>query len=135
VPLPRAYLAGPDVFLPAPLKFAQRKKDLCSRYGIEGVFPLDAVVDLDGAAPSEAALRISRANEGLIRTCQLVIAHITPFRGPSADVGTAYEIGFARALGLAIFAYSNVSKDFASRTAASVRVRPRSAGGMEDPNH
>jgi nucleoside 2-deoxyribosyltransferase len=135
MPSPRAYLAGPDVFLPDPSAFAREKKALCARHGIEGVFPLDAEIDLDGVSRREAALRISRANEALIRSCRLVVAHLTPFRGPSADVGTAYEIGFARALGLPIFAYSNVSADFATRTAAALRTYPRPSGGVEDSDH
>ena len=94
---PRVYLAGPDVFLPQPKAFAARKKALCSAYGFEGVFPLDADIEAHGLDKHELALRISRANETLIRSCQLLIAHVTPFRGPSCDVGTAYEMGFARA--------------------------------------
>ena len=131
----RVYLAGPDVFLPDPVLFAGRKKALCARHGFEGVFPLDAEIDLAGLSPHDAALRISRANEALIRSCQLVVAHLTPFRGPSADVGTAYEMGFARALGLPVFAYSNVSKDFATRIEESFPLRPRPSGGLEDEDH
>jgi nucleoside 2-deoxyribosyltransferase len=132
----RVYLAGPDVFLPDALGFAARKKEICSQHGLVGVFPLDAEIDLEGVWPREAGLKISRANEELIRGCQVVIAHITPFRGPSADVGTAYEMGFARALGLRVFAYTNVEEDFASRTTAFVgAVSARPNGQMEDPNH
>lgn len=129
----RVYLAGPDVFLPDPLGAAAAKKQLCAAYGFEGVFPLDAELDLTGVDPHEAALRISRANEALIRACDLVVAHLTPFRGPSADVGTAYEMGFARALGKRVFAYTNVELDFATRTERFVReVRTRSDGARED---
>jgi nucleoside 2-deoxyribosyltransferase len=113
---PRVYLAGPDVFLPDPVAVAQRKKELCRGYGFEGVSPLDAELDLSGLEPRAAGLAISRGNEELIRGCQLLIAQVTPFRGPSADVGTAYEMGFARALGLPVYAYSNVQTDFTTRT-------------------
>ena len=129
---PRVYLAGPDVFLPQPMAFAARKKALCSAYGFEGVFPLDAEIEAKGIDKREVALRISRANEALIRSCQLVIAHVTPFRGPSCDVGTAYEMGFARALGLRVFAYSNVMDDFTARSSRVAGARPRADGGLED---
>ena len=135
MPRPRAYLAGPDVFLREPVAFAAQKKAVCLAHGIEGVFPLDAEIDLSGLSLPEAALRISRANEELIRSCQLVIANITPFRGPSCDVGTAYEMGFGRALGLPIFAYTNVIVDFAERTRAFTNVQPRPGGGFEDSDH
>jgi nucleoside 2-deoxyribosyltransferase len=36
-----------------------------------------------------------------------MIVNLTPFLGPSADVGSAYEMGFMRTLGRPIFAYSN----------------------------
>jgi nucleoside 2-deoxyribosyltransferase len=132
---PRVYLAGPDVFLPDPMAVAERKKQLCRAYGFEGVFPLDAELDLGALEPRAAGLAISRANEELIRGCQLLIAQVTPFRGPSADVGTAFEMGFARALGLPVYAYTNVQTDFTARTREFVRTtRARSDQVIEDPD-
>jgi nucleoside 2-deoxyribosyltransferase len=61
-------------------------------------------------------MAISRANEKLIRGSKALIANLTPFRGPSADVGTAYELGFARALNLPVFAYSNECGTLLERT-------------------
>ncbi len=55
-------------------------------------------------------------NEAHIRTSVAVIANLTPFRSPSADVGTVYEIGFARALGLPVFGYTNTAQKFTRRT-------------------
>ena len=132
---PRVSLAGPDVFLPQPKAFAARKKALCSAYGFEGVFPLDAEIDAQDGSKHALALQISRMNEALIRSCQLVIAHATPFRGPSCDVGTAYEMGFARALGLPVFAYGNVADDFTARTSRAAGARPRPDGSLEDRDH
>src|SRR5437763_51598 len=88
---PRIYLAGPDVFLPDATEAGERKKAICAELGLEGVFPLDAEIGAEDGERRELALRISAANEGLIRSCQAVVANMTPFRGPSADVGTAYE--------------------------------------------
>ncbi len=132
----RAYLAGPDVFLPDPKALAEKKKKICAQYGLEGVFPLDAEVARGELSLREFGLLISRVNEGLIRSCQLVIANVTPFRGPSADVGTAYEMGFARALGLCVFAYTNAVADFATRTRAFVaNTGLRDNGQEEDLEH
>ena len=84
---------------------------------------------------SEAALRISAANEALIRGCDLVIANITPFRGPSADVGSAYEMGFMRALGRTIFVYTNDDRPLLDRVASICgAVRARLGGEHEDPD-
>lgn len=113
---PRVYLAGPDVFLPNAIAFAEAKRKLCDAYRFTGASPFDNAVDLATLSKREAALRISAANETMIRGCDLVIANITPFRGPSADVGTAYEMGFASALGLPVFAYTNVAGSLVERT-------------------
>jgi nucleoside 2-deoxyribosyltransferase len=112
----RAYLAGPDVFLPNPMLAGMRKKDICTFYGLEGVFPLDSTPNFKGVSRQEMGYIISAENEALIRSCDLVVANMTPFRGPSCDVGTAYEMGFGRALGLPVFAYSNIAVGFTERT-------------------
>jgi len=113
---PRVYLAGPDVFLPDPVALGEKKKGLCDRYGLEGVFPFDAEVAPGERSRRETGFLISASNERLIRGCAALIANMTPFRGVSADVGTAYEMGFARGLGLVVFAYTNVAVPFTERT-------------------
>ncbi|MBY0338011.1 MAG: nucleoside 2-deoxyribosyltransferase [Acetobacteraceae bacterium] len=122
----RIYLAGPDVFLPDAREVGAREAALAARFGFEGVFPLD------GAAPEPGDWRaIAATCEGMIRGCAAIAANLTPFRGPSADPGTVFELGFARALGLPAFGYSTV--------AASLRERvpdaTRDAGGRwRDPD-
>ena len=111
-----AYLAGPDVFLPNPIAQADLKKAICLQHGIKGVFPLDAVLNLDGLSKNEAGRKIGAANRQLIQSCDIVIANITPFRGPSADVGTVFEIGYACGLGKDVYVYSNDSEPFSQRT-------------------
>jgi nucleoside 2-deoxyribosyltransferase len=63
-----------------------------------------------------------------MRTCDAMIVNLTPFRGPSADVGSAYEMGFMRALGRPIFAYTNDNRPFFDRVVefcgGTVRERP-----------
>ena len=112
---PRIYLAGPEVFLPNALSMGEAKKDLCSRYGFEGIFPLDADFDPTDLKKKEQGLQISRNNEQLIRICDLLIANMTPFRGPSMDVGTAFEVGFARALEKPVLGYSNDARPYKDR--------------------
>jgi len=112
----RIYLAGPEVFLINAKEIGEQKKVLCRKYGFEGVFPLDTVVEVAGKSPREVGFCISEVNESLIRSCMFLVANITPFRGPSADVGTAFEIGFAHGLGKKVFAYTNVALDFTERT-------------------
>jgi nucleoside 2-deoxyribosyltransferase len=130
----RIYLAGPDVFLPDAATLFTAKRQLCADYGFVGVAPVDSETDLSMLPKRAAALQISADNEDLIRSCDLLIANLTPFRGPSADVGTAYEIGFARALGLPVHGYSNVAGNLLERTRAALeeQIKERPAGGFED---
>lgn len=121
---PVVYLAGPDVFLPEPLARAEALKLICRRHGLLGVSPLDG---LPGEPDGQDAPAIANRNERHIRQCSAVLANLTPFRGPSADAGTAYEVGFARALGRPVFGYACAPSDYAAR----VRAMP-GAGGQRD---
>jgi nucleoside 2-deoxyribosyltransferase len=123
-PLPRIYLAGPEVFLPDALEVGSKKAALCGRHGFEGVFPLDAGLDMAGLARQEQARAISAANEGLMRGCNALIANLTPFRGVSMDAGTAFEVGFMRALGRPVLGYTNVAADYRARSEQYRRAAP-----------
>lgn len=112
---PRVYLAGPEVFLPDAEAVLARKKAICARLGLVAAAPL---IDAPAPAAAEAmkrAFAISAGNEALIRSCVAVVANLTPFRGASADAGTVYELGFARGLGLGLYAYTNDPRDYAAR--------------------
>jgi nucleoside 2-deoxyribosyltransferase len=111
------------------------KRAICERHGLVGIFPADEEDDFDPASSlGQRALAISRAMERVMQTCDAMIVNLTPFRGPSADVGSAYEMGFMRALGRPIFAYTNDSRLFLERVRAfwgdAVRLRP--TGEHED---
>jgi len=112
---PRIYLAGPEVFHPDAGEIGKAKCRLCADHGLDGVFPLDIELTWDGLGQTEHARRIALANEALIRSCDAMIANLTPFRGVSADSGTAFEVGFMRALAKPVFGYTNVPASFASR--------------------
>ena len=113
-----AYLAGPEVFLPDARAAGARKQALCEAYGFRGLFPLDA--ELDAHAPADLSRAIYAANRALIAAADLGIFNLTPFRGPSADAGTLFELGLFVGLGKPVFAYSNVAEDFLPRTVAAV---------------
>ena len=107
------YLAGPEVFLPDAEAIGAAKVQMCRECDLEGLFPLDAELSLEGEThPSRA---IYRANIALLDQSKAVIANLTPFRGVSADVGTVFEIAYALAKGLPVFAYSNTVVPFARR--------------------
>ena len=53
-----------------------------------------------------------------MRSCDALIANLTPFRGVSMDSGTAFEVGFMQALGRPLAGYTNVTPDYAERARA-----------------
>ena len=133
----RIYLAGPEVFLPNAREIGTQKRAICERHGLIGVFPTDEEPSGDiPASASDRGLAISRAMEQALRGCDAMIVNLTPFRGPSADVGSAYEMGFMRALRRPIFAYSNDARPYLDRVAAFCGggLRARHPGGYEDPD-
>lgn len=123
----RIYLAGPDVFLPDPLKSARAKQEICQKYGFAGLFPFDASLDLSNLSPFEAGIAIYNSNIELMDSCDLIVANMTPFRGVSMDVGTAFEMGYMAAKGRPVFGYSNDGRLYVERVAANAGV---DASGM-----
>ncbi len=99
------YLAGPDVFEPDPFEAGKHLKSLCKKYGFEGLFPLDNLIE-ERSTPQHTAEAIRKANLNLIKQADLIMANLNPFRGFEPDSGTVYEIGFAEAIGKPVFAYA-----------------------------
>ncbi|PKU23488.1 nucleoside 2-deoxyribosyltransferase [Telmatospirillum siberiense] len=127
----RIYLAGPEVFLPDARRLGEAKRALCGAHGMVGVFPLDGEIDLGGLSPRAQGRAIYQADVAMMRRCDLIIANLTPFRGPSADVGTTFELGFMTALGKPALAYSNCARNFTDRlSAADPRGAHRRADGQ-----
>ena len=52
----------------------------------------------------------------IVEECDIVIANLTPFRGPSADAGTLVELGWFLGRGKPVFGYSNTALPFAERS-------------------
>ncbi|WP_246068854.1 nucleoside 2-deoxyribosyltransferase [Ferrovibrio terrae] len=67
---------------------------------------------------------IKQANVGLIRRCDAVVANVSPFRGPNMDPGTAWEIGFAEALGKPVLLWSETPVLLAERTPGNGNTDP-----------
>ena len=127
---PRIYLAGPDVFRENPVAEGARLKALCAAHGLEGVYPLDQTL-APGLSGPELACAIAAGNMAFIRGCAGVLANLSPFRGPSADAGTVFEVGFAVALGRPVAGWSAHRRLYAERVGGA---GPRDADGMEIEN-
>ena len=130
---PEIYLAGPEVFLPDPWARAAELKAICARLGAIGRFPMDNQADVDDSDPDRMAANISRADEDLIGRCDAVVANLAPFRGPSMDTGTAYEMGLAKGLGKLVVGWSVDPRRYQDKVAAVMTLAAH-ADGLRDPD-
>ena len=129
----RIYLAGPEVFLAESREIGSAKQALCADADFEGLYPGEMAMPVP-ASPDAAARAIFRHCLHAMRRADIVIANLTPWRGPSADVGTAFELGFMQASGKPSFAYSNAAADLLDRVRLldpSVRHEPSRDGWID----
>lgn len=87
----KIYIAGPDIFRPDVLSWAEETRVICAEHGHEALLPLDS----NAQTPKE----IFQANIALLRSADAVVANLNPFRGAEPDSGTCVEVGYALALG------------------------------------
>ena len=117
-----AYLAGPDVFLPDAISHAARKVEICRRYGLHGLPPLNQ--DVATAAKAQDRWQtIYQKDLAMMERCDISIANLTPFAGASADAGTLIEVGWFLGRGKPIFGYSNTAVSFESRMRKQLGAR------------
>jgi nucleoside 2-deoxyribosyltransferase len=109
-----AYLAGPDVFLPNAAAHAAAKAEICRRYGLHGLPPLNEDIET-AAAELDVWQAIYQKDIAMMERCDIIIANLTPFGGASADAGTLIEVGWFLGKGKPIFGYSNSFENFESR--------------------
>jgi nucleoside 2-deoxyribosyltransferase len=118
----KIYLAGPDVFLPDAVAIGQRKVEFCARHGLMGLYPLDNEIEPDAENPS---LQIFRGNQAMMNAATAVIANLTPFRGPGADAGTVFELGYMAGRGKLCLGYSNDPSCYADRVREFTQITSR----------
>lgn len=95
----KIYLAGPDVFRNDASEWAENSRILIEEHGHQALIPLDNT--------KTTAKGIFNANLNLINEADAILANLNPFRGLEPDSGTAFEIGYATALGKTVIGYLN----------------------------
>jgi nucleoside 2-deoxyribosyltransferase len=108
------YLAGPDVFLADSAEIGRRKQQICAAHGLFGHYPGEGI-DLSGLPTAEHARALFEGCVEMMDRCVAGLANLTPFRGPSADVGTAFEMGYLFGRGYPVFGYTSHMDDYAAR--------------------
>ena len=129
------FLAGPDLWFPDAADLIERKRAMCQAAGLAAVSRRDT--PLVETEPSEAMAREIYAGVlERLRGADAVIANLTPWRGPGADSGTAFEAGFAAALGKPVLAYLNVLEadeaEYRGRVEAVLGAAPDATGRWRD---
>jgi len=119
------------VFLPDAFDIGRRKREICARHGVTGLYPLDNAIDL---AAADASLRIFKGNQAMMDASDAIIANLTPFRGPGADAGTVYELGYMAGRGKFCLAYSNDPAGYVERVARFDAVTKSADGHLIDGN-
>lgn len=108
------YIAGPWVFRKDAKEHAEHLRSLVESFGFKVLIPIDN--------ECSSAFEIKMGNIEMIKSCDYVIADITPFRGVSCDAGTAYEIGYAEALGKPVVLWSEDRRSYKARVAEDFYV-------------
>jgi nucleoside 2-deoxyribosyltransferase len=123
------YLAGPEVFLPNALDVVDEQRRICRGLDLVPISPLDK-----GDGPGDQSVsrqdRIFAGNIALIERADAIVANIAPFRGPDPDAGTAFEVGYAHALGKPVYLWAEDPSSNAERVARLHGPLHRRADGM-----
>ena len=135
-PVYYVYLAGPEVFLPEPIAAGVAKKARVATlsraaswpFELAGLYPLDNEID-DFRPDFATGMRIYRANIELMDRAYAVVANMVRFRGPSMDVGTAFEMGYVLGLGKPVFAYYDAAPFYGREEAPGLYVERVRAHG------
>jgi nucleoside 2-deoxyribosyltransferase len=128
------YFAGPAIFRRDVDSYAAELKGRCNEVGIVPLWPLDN--DAGAGDRVAQAKRIREMNCEMIQRADAVVADISPFRGVNMDPGTAFEIGYAAAIGKPTILYTSDSRTLLERAAETLQLdetngRPFDAEGME----
>ncbi len=107
----KIYIAGPDVFELDSVAIGKKLVTLCEKYGFEGLYPLDNVVDFN-QPKNKIAQDIYHANVAMIDKADIVIANLNMFRGKEADSGTVWECGYAHAKGKEVYGYMQSTRNY-----------------------
>ena len=113
------YLAGPTVFLPDAAAVFAKMKGILARYELNGVAPIDNQIGLEQLPPGgQLAEAIYLADEQLMREADAAIFNIDPFRrGTEMDAGTAFEVGYCKALGLPMTGWTTDARAYPDKVA------------------
>ena len=122
VRMPKAYLAGTEIFYPDSEETQKKYHDLCDKYGVIGYYPADDApedefedyVAKDGSIHEMEKQFFSHDVNHILRT-DIIIANLNDYRGNEPDSGTAVECGIAWGKGHRCFAFIDDARPMKER--------------------
>jgi nucleoside 2-deoxyribosyltransferase len=111
------------VFEPDPAPIFARMKVICREQGLIGVAPLDNQIGLEHLVPGKSLLEsIVRADISLMDELEAGVFCLDGFRrGVEMDTGTAFEIGYMKALGKPMAGWTRDPRGYPEKVAAFFR--------------
>ncbi len=112
------YIAGPDVFASDDLEMGKVKVEICEKYGFNGLYPsflLPEDLFSGKYGPDYVGEVVNDRCLSGIKKAEIILGNMTPFRGREMDSGTAFEMGYAKALDKIIYGYSMDNRTYIER--------------------
>ena len=130
VRMPKAYLAGTEIFYPDSDETQERYHALCEKYGIIGYYPPDIApedefkeyVKKDDSL-HEMELQLFTHDLNQIKRTDIIIANLNDYRGNEPDSGTAVECGIAWGYGHRCFAFIDDARPMKERFKGVKKVK------------
>ena len=130
VRMPKAYLAGTEIFYPDSKETQKKYHDLCDRYGIIGFYPEDIAPDDEykeyvqkDDSLHEMEVQLFTHDLNHIKRTDIIIANLNDYRGNEPDSGTAVECGLAWGYGHRCFAFIDDARPMKERFKGVKKVR------------
>lgn len=130
VRMPKAYLAGTEIFYPDSEETQKKYHALCEKYGIIGFYPADAAPDDEfkeyekkDDSLHEMELQMFTHDLNHIKRTDIIIANLNDYRGNEPDSGTAVECGLAWGYGHRCFAFIDDARPMKQRFKGVKKIR------------
>ncbi len=130
VRMPKAYLAGTEIFYPDSEETQKKYHALCEKYGIIGFYPADAAPDDEfkeyekkDDSLHEMEVQMFTHDLNHIKRTDIIIANLNDYRGNEPDSGTAVECGLAWGYGHRCFAFIDDARPMKQRFKGVKKIR------------
>ena len=129
VRMPKAYLAGTEIFYTDSEETQKKYHELCDKYGILGFYPSDVAPDDEfkeyvqkDDSIHEMEVQLFTHDLNHIKRTDIIIANLNDYRGNEPDSGPAVECGLAWGYGHRCFAFLDDARPMKERFKGVTKV-------------